>query len=211
MVLFKKGFIKLTLVATLCVIAQLTSTRLSADPGARVNWRTNSQQKLFIKMVGKDRLLKECLRGGLEMEYAYDFQLCRNRSAWFDSCGPERTERHRLRLDQISQQYYLTVDRHHDGEEPKEVILESKEKAIKGLTRIYELPLTFLADQDERLLTSDDRYLSLKVSSQCLGEYSRTFRRLSSILTLGIVNLSGFRTEWTDFFLDQRVKNSSGK
>ena len=79
-------------------------------------------------------------------------------------------------------------------------------EASEAFGRIFKLPLIFLARGDQDYLGSGASYVSIRVSSECRGDFNKTLARISSVLTLGLVRLSGFDTGWLDFKLP-RLEN----
>jgi len=172
-----------------------------AAPQGRVSWSDASRKELRIRVEGKDELLGKCLKGGLEMEYEFEVQLCRRRAAWFDACAERLRDRHRLSLEPISGSYHFVSDRFGDEIGPQTHIISAQEEAVMALSEMNPVTLEYLAQADPKLMYSQNSYLRVRVQSHCRGDYNRTWARISSFLTLGLVRISGFDTGWMDFKL----------
>jgi hypothetical protein len=180
----------LSLVAALIVFAA---------PDVRVNWVDREKTTIKIHVEEHDPLLKSCLQGGLGMRYRFETQICKRRRFWFDGCLRDQIETRTLYYDPITSQYQLTVDRHRDGREPATESFKSYEKAIDSLALVSSMPIEFVAENDEEYLGSSRAYLSVRAFSDCIGEGGEFLERVSSVLSLGLVEIHGFDTDWIDY------------
>lgn len=171
-------------------------------PDLKANWTDNLLDSVRVRVGGEDPLLDRCLKSGFELRYRYEVRLCKRRPLWFDYCPEERVIRHSLHYDPISDKYTLVVDWHGDQIEPRSETIASLEEAVESLAAVQNLPISFLSRGDEGLLQSRRRYLSIRVLSACKGDYNETLARISSVISLGLVRVSGFNTGWVDFRLD---------
>ncbi|NLF24805.1 MAG: DUF4390 domain-containing protein [Deltaproteobacteria bacterium] len=172
-----------------------------ASPQVKVNWTDSKFESLHIRVDFKDELMGKCLRGGLEMEYAFDARLCRRRTVWFDACAELYRERHHLSFEPISSNYTLVSDRLDDDIGPQTRNFKSLEEAQAAMAEMEEVTLAELAGSESQYLNNSRVYLSARAQSRCKGSYNRTLAGISSFLTLGLVRISGFDTGWVDFTL----------
>ena len=170
-------------------------------PEIQVSWTDSSFTVLHIRLDVADELLSKCLKSGLEMEYAFETQLCRRRAAWFDACARRCRDRHRLSFEPISGSYTLVSDRLDDEIGPQTRSFSSLEDARRAMAEVEPLNLEFLAAGEPRYIGNRRAYVRVRAESHCKGDYNRTLARISSFLTLGLVRISGFDTGWTDFKL----------
>lgn len=179
---------------------------LIAAPDIQVDFSDQGYREIDVRVVGKDDLLDKCLKSGLTLQYDFEVRLCRRRVVWFDGCPDERLEQHKLSYEPISGNFRLEIDRFGDEQEPVTQNFASRMEASEAFGRIFKLPLIFLARGDQDYLGSGASYVSIRVSSECRGDFNKTLARISSVLTLGLVRLSGFDTGWLDFKLP-RLEN----
>ena len=174
---------------------------LLAAPDVQVDYSDRHFEEIDVRVVGEDELLDKCVKSGLSLQYDFEMRVCRRRLAWFDGCPEKRLERHTLSYDPISGNFRLQADRFGDHQEPRAQNYASSAEASRALAEVFKLPLQYLARGEPEYLDSERSYVSVRVSSECHGDYNKTLARISSFLTLGLVRLSGFDTGWLDFKL----------
>lgn len=172
-------------------------------PELRVRWLTaDTDHGLVLQIEEQEANVDQCLDAGLELRYRFDFQLCEERSYWFDACGREGSEVRSLEFDPISESHRLTIDRFDDGNIPSVLSAGSREKGLALARRSDEISLQFLS----RNMTGEradnvPRYVRARVITDCRGDTGKTLRRLSYILSLGMIRTAGFDSGWIRFDL----------
>ena len=174
---------------------------LLAVPDLRVDFSDPKLEDINVRVVGKDELLDKCLKSGYMLQYDFEVRLCRRRPLWLDSCPKQRLEKHKLSFDPISGIFTLDIDRFGDSRDPGSLSFASIKDAYEGLSEVKNLSLQFLARDRFPYLEEPERYISIRVTSECRGDFNKTLARISSFLTLGLVRVSGFDTGWLDFNL----------
>ncbi len=172
-------------------------------PQLLVNWAGGKHDGVRILMSGSDEITDQCVRGGLEARFRFELRFCKKRSIWLDKCAEVRMAINSLQYDPISEIYSVTSDIIGDEDSPKVSRFNSVEEAIKQATVVEFISLDFL--DPEGLRNSEDRrsYVKARILTECRGEYSETFLRLSYLLSLGLIRTSGFDSGWIGFGLDQ--------
>ena len=174
-----------------------------AAPAVQLELEDSALPAATVRMAGQDDLLEKCLKSGFPFEYAFKVRICKRRPLWFDTCRERRLEKHRLKFDVISGIFRLEVDRFDDNKDPAVKNYTSLSEAAGEFSAVKQLPLLFLARGRKDYLHSRRSYLSARVSSKCLGEYSETLADISSVMTFGLVRINGFDTGWVDFTFER--------
>lgn len=165
----------------------------------QVHWVDSSRTSVSIRAVGVEEEISECLEAGREAKLRFEMRLCRKRSSWLDACAEERTEHHAVSFDSITESYKVVSDRLGDEVDPVAVEIPTRPDAISATVTAENLPLSFLARDEEGLLSHDQAYLQARTVFACKGSVNRTVAHLSQILTLGIINVVESDSGWTDF------------
>lgn len=168
-------------------------------PDLRVKWSSPKAEAIDVAVSQEDPMLETCVKSGFELRYRFEAQMCRRRTLWFSDCKDKRIEYHSLEFDPISESYKFTLDRWDDGVEADTVSLPATEDVASKMSSIESMPLEFLGENDTEFVTQPRTFITVKVSSECKGEYNRTLSQLSRLLTLGLIKISGFDSGWTDF------------
>jgi hypothetical protein len=176
---------------------------LLAVPEVVVKWSSPRFEALRVQVRAADGLLDKCVKGGLAMEYRYEVRLCRRLPVWFDACAKSWRERRQLSYDAISSSYHVESDRYGDEESPEVRYFSSFDEARKALAAVEQVPVSVLAGGRDEYLSETRSYVGVRVYSECKGDTNRTVARISSILTLGLLRLSGFDTGWVDFKMER--------
>lgn len=173
-----------------------------APPEVRVNWiRGEQRDALHVSVDGDQSVLKECAKSGLEARVRYEMRLCHRRRFWWDDCGPERREVKAAQFDAINEAFKVVVDRFGDGSGPATTTAPTIEEALLAITSIKSVPMASLKSSAENGEAARDAYVSLRVLSECRGEYSQTLQRISYFVSLGILRTNGFDSGWIAFEL----------
>lgn len=166
-----------------------------------VHWAAdNVPPTLSLYVEGGREQSEQCLSSGLEYRHRFEFQLCRRGGWWLDRCGHRFVETRGLQLDPVSQVYKLEIDRFNDGIDPRVLMPDSDNAAMSKLARSDPTELSELLSSLEEKRGSKERYYLLaRVLTYCRGDTSRTLRRLSYYLSLGLVRGSVFDSGWVSF------------
>ena len=165
----------------------------------QVHWVDSSRTSVSIRAVGVEEEMAECLEAGREAKLRFEMRLCRKRSSWLDACAEQRTQHHAVSFDSITESYKVVSDRLGDEVDPVAVEIPTRTDAIIATVTADNLPLSFLARNEEDLLSHDKAYLQARTVFACKGSVNRTVAHLSQILTLGIVNVVESDSGWMDF------------
>ena len=166
-----------------------------------VHWTATSTEMVSISVSDFGEQIQECLNKGREAGVRFEAKVCRTRVGWFDSCESPRVETRSVQYDPISESYKVVTDRHGDESEPLSIGIPNKEEALQSVTQVDQLALTFLARKNISDEDRAKRYLSIRVLFDCKGRVSKTFARISNVLTLGLVDIGPEDTGWTNFNL----------
>jgi hypothetical protein len=90
-----------------------------AFPDLRVNWSGGQLNAVRVVAEGKDEVMEQCVKSGLEVRYRYELRICKRRFLWADSCNDPKVEVHSLQYDPISESYRVMVDKIGDNEAAK--------------------------------------------------------------------------------------------
>lgn len=157
-----------------------------APPSVRMNWLSPLKNAFTVGVEVQDEFIERCAGSGLTVRYRYLVRMCRSRSWWFDECNEELMFIKSLRYDPITELYYLKADRIGDGEEGTTATAQTKQEAFSYVQRLEGIELSQLVASEEQLSSLRSRYVTISVSAGCKSEYSETFAKVSSILSLGM-------------------------
>ncbi len=179
-------------------------------PDIAINWLESENQSINVHLEGSDKLLDSCTESGLEYIYTYRLQVCKRRPIWLDVCQDSQSFERRIKFDPISRNYEV---RERVNLDPNIAIrnYSSKTSALKNLRLLKHLELSDLAAEQPEITTSKRAYLSIRVSSECQGEYNSTVASISRLVTLGLVRMSGFDTGWVDFWINNSKPGQAGE
>lgn len=175
-------------------------TLLLGAPVVTLKWASATQEAVRVELAQHDELLEKCARGGIEVRFRYQVRVCRRRSMWLDSCGDELELIRSLKLDPISQLYRVTSDQIGDKLPAKALMVGTLEEALARVSTLERIELAQL-DRGDRALSRPRGYLSVRTVSDCKGEYNKIAVGISTVLTLGLIEVGSFDTGWVDFNL----------
>ena len=154
-----------------------------------VKWVDEEKTGVSITSNGpKTSSFRECVSKGFATENKFEVRLCKERTMWFDKCDEVLTLLKQVGKDPISGKLSLVVDILGDGEDPEERSLQSENDALEALKSSGLVPISL-----------ERRKLSVKVTETCKGSYSSTVRRISRILSLGVIEFRGDTSGWIEF------------
>ncbi len=177
----------------------LAITLLFAPPTLTLNWNSSERTDLKVQVAGEDEFIQRCAKSGLTVRYRYLVRLCRDRSLWFDACSEERMIIKSMRYDPITESYHLTTDLIGDGEDASTDTATALTEAFSYLNRLDRFPLSLVGAEPPY----GGSYITVEMSAGCKSEYSETFAKLSSVLSLGMVTSGVIDSGRITFRLDQ--------
>ncbi|MBN8550607.1 MAG: hypothetical protein J0M12_14925 [Deltaproteobacteria bacterium] len=172
-----------------------------AFPNPNVNWSGGEHNAVRISADGRDEIINQCIRSGLEVRYRYEMRICRHRILWADYCGDERVVIRSLNFDPISESYRVVIDRLGDKEPAKVTTATSLEKALGTVTTLTSPPLSSLGFNSSDFPQNRSPFLGVRVIADCKGDYNETIAKISNFLTLGLVDVGSFDSGWVAFSL----------
>ena len=170
-----------------------------ADPAVVVRWQSPERTTLEVLVGAGDMFIDSCTASGLELRVRYTLQLCSARRFWRDRCSPDVVETRSLKQDTESGEAAVMIDRWNDPKPPLSVRFQEVELGLREVTQLSGVGLS------ELIASSSDSinptYLAVRVNVECKGEMSRVQRRLSEVLTFGLVEMRGEDSGWINFSL----------
>ena len=170
-------------------------------PDLKVNWTGGEFNSVRVLAEGKEALISQCIESGLAVRYRYEFRVCRRRLLWADTCGDEVVHTRTLQYDPISESYRVSIDKLGDHLAPRVVTHPALDEALQNVTVLYSPSLSELGYSERRYPQKRAPYLGVRVVTDCKGDYNETFARISSFLTLGILDIGTYDSGWVDFSL----------
>jgi hypothetical protein len=110
---------------------------------------------------------------------------------------------HTVTYDEVTESYRVVSDRLNDEQEPIALEISSRSEAVRLVTSLENLPLSFLTREEPDMLGHSGAYVQVRTVFTCRGNSSRPFTHLSRILTFGLLNNVEERSDWFDFALHQ--------
>ncbi|MBX7137263.1 MAG: DUF4390 domain-containing protein [Oligoflexia bacterium] len=174
---------------------------LFAVPDLKVRWEDVKQQAIHIEVSGQNEILEDCLKGGLEVRYRYELQLCRRRTGWFHACKERKVIMQSMQLDPIAQTYSVVKDRLGDDQPQENQTVDTRAEAVGAVSMVDRISLDFLSQHQPDFATKGDTYVGVRAFGECRGEYSELMSKIGYFITFGMVKVSAFNTGWIDFNL----------
>ena len=169
-------------------------------PELDLGWVTRGDNsKLRVSFKGYESELNSCLASGLSVRFRFEFELCRKRRFWLDDCQGSRVAVSSVEFDQISETYAVTSDLLGDTDLPVVERVTDVQKAIQLASGRSDLTLEWLTKGSEVASSSLGPAYRGRVYAECRGEYSQSMRRLSYILSFGLVRSGGYDSGWVEF------------
>lgn len=165
-----------------------------------VNWVHKSRGVISLHVTEHDPIMMECQKSGSEVYYRYEYQLCRRRSLWFNACETTSVVTRTLNWDPISDNYSVVSDMLGDEHPAVKSTFTTSKEALEELSAVKEVVLKDFVKLDPAV--KHRYYLRARVKFICKGQTSATLDRISSIMTLGLVNLGTADSGWIDFPLE---------
>lgn len=185
---------------TNAILAMIAALALHA-PDVVLRWATQKLPVVDVEVRGEDPGREPCLSGGLELRYRFEVRLCSRRRGWFDNCGSARIFTRSLSFDPVKESYRLETDAWSDDRAPVITNVSTLTDAVKAIAVVPDVSLDGISGEGHDVKDVEGEYLDIRVVSECKGEYSQTLSRISSFLTLGLLQVSGFDTGWNEFSL----------
>lgn len=171
-----------------------------------VTWHTQQQKGINIKAQHRGPEILDCLSEELKAKLRFEFRLCRRRSGWVDFCEESRSELHTVTYDEVTESYRVVSDRLDDEQEPISIEVPARPEAVRLVTTVDNLPLSFLTRDEPDITEHAKSYVQIRTVFTCRGNSSRPFAHISRIFTLGLLNNVEDRSEWEDFVLHSQVE-----
>lgn len=187
------------LLASLSACFALASTAI-ADPAVTVRWQSSERSTLEVLVGPGDSFIDSCTASGLELRVRYTLQLCSARRFWRDHCAPAVVETRSLKQDTESGEAAVMIDRWDDPTPPVSVRFQEVEEGLRQVAQLSGIALSELIASSSS--SYKPTYLAVRVNVECKGEMSRVQRRLSEVLTFGLVEMRGEDSGWINFSLD---------
>ncbi len=194
----------------LALFAAIAPRSAYAAPEMAVRWTSSVQKAIAITVDGSQEAFKSCLSSGFQVRYRFEFLLCKHRSGLFSECGEQHTLIRTLEYDAVSESYRFVSDMLGDAEAPVLLNLSSEEEATKGIATIGELSLVSIGGPAQGLAAgTSPLYISIRLVTDCKGEYNQTLSRIGYFLTLGLLHFNESDSGWTNFTLEPNAKDAT--
>ena len=177
----------------------------TSPPTLLVESRSNAS--VTIAITGSDDVMNKCARGGLELRYQFQIEMCHERSLWFDSCKRTWSEKNSIQYDSVSQSFRINRDRLGDGKSPLVLYADTMGNAMKIASQSDPFDLLSLANMNQAYLDDSRTYVQLRAITYCREDDNRTFERIAGFVTTGVTGLVQFDSKWQPFSI---LRNSSG-
>lgn len=169
-------------------------------PSPSAKWSSDAKDAILIFSTGPSpEALKRCLDEGFMMENRFEIQVCKLRKYWMDNCSETISFLRTVSEDPVTGRLSLREDTLGDGDDPEERLVDDSEQALNKLRKLNPITLESIG------VNNSDRSkqrISLRVIEGCRGSYSSALRRISKVLTLGVVDIRGTDSGWIDFPLN---------
>lgn len=173
---------------------------LTLTPELELGWVTQGDKsRLRASLHGYDSELASCISSGLSVRFRFEFQLCHKRKFWFDDCKGSRLAISTVEFDPISETYAVTSDLLGDSEPPVVDRVIEIPKALALASNRSDISTAWLSKGAESVNSKVDRAFRGRVSAECRGEYSESMKRLSYVLSFGLVRSTGYDSGWLEF------------
>jgi len=173
---------------------------LLLSPEFNLGWVTSGDtSRLRASLTGYDAELSQCISSGLSLRFRYDFELCKKRNFWWDDCRDSRTATNSVEFDPISETYAVTSDLLGDSEPPIVERVENVPKALALATSRSDITWNWLSNGAKSSFDDNKQLFRGRVSAECRGEYSESMKRLSYVLSFGLVRSRGYDSGWVEF------------
>lgn len=189
-----------SLLIILSVLIVTTTSNAQSIPSPSAKWSSDARDAILIFSTGPSpESLKRCLEEGFMMENRFEIQVCKLRKYWMDNCSETISFLRTVSEDPVTGRLSLREDTLGDGDDPEERLLDDSEQALNKLRKLNPVSLESIG------VTNSERgrqRISLRVIEGCRGSYSSALRRISKVLTLGVVDIRGTDSGWIDFPLN---------
>lgn len=91
------------------------------------------------------------------------------------------------------------IDRWNDPKPPVSVHFQEVEQGVREVTQLSGVVLSELIASNPNI--DSPTYVAVRVNVECKGEMSKVQRRLSEVLTFGLVEMRGEDSGWINFSL----------
>jgi hypothetical protein len=160
--------------------------------------------RFVVKISASDKYMRECVQLGLALRFQFIAQVCRKRELWFDDCARERKAIATLTFDPITGQYQVERDLYDDGLVPVQRNFGDLNEAFTYAAHSIEFTEKHLAAGENRFrisklaADSDSLTLQYKAIAFCQQNYNHTIDRIARLLTLGLIRLERYESDWQE-------------
>lgn len=173
---------------------------LALNPEFDISWmKKGDNPVLKASLIGYETELKQCLSSGLSLRFRYEFEVCRKRKFWADDCKASRLATSAVEFDPISETYVVTSDLLKDSEPPQVERVTDIPRALAMASNRSDITWSWLSDSSGPPFDDPRQVFRGRVLAECRGEYSESMKRLSYILSFGIVRSAGYDSGWVEF------------
>lgn len=166
-----------------------------------LNWNSaQNTEAVNVKVNSHDEILERCAQSGIEVRYRYLVKICKRRNWWFDQCSEEKQYLQSLQFDPISESYKITTDRIGDPAPPEVSVVTRRSEAFEAISSVNDVSLDSIATVQE-FPRDQKTYVSVRLLSECKGEYSQIATGLTTIATLGLIKVGWIDSGWIDFWI----------
>lgn len=175
-----------------------------ALPDPMVSWSNAEHTAVRVEVVPRDEFVTQCLNAGLEVRVRYELRMCRRRVLWADSCEERRVQIQTMQFDPIREGYRVSTDRLGDTSSPKVSVVPEQVAAMSLAFRIPELLLADLGFSADQFPADRTPFFGVRAVADCKGDYNETLARISSFLTLGLIDFGSSDSGWVDFRINEK-------
>lgn len=170
------------------------------NPDLRLDWLSAGDTSRFTaSLEGYESELRSCVASGLSLRFRYEFQVCKDRKLWFDDCGSTKVAFSTFEFDPISETYVVNKDFLGDLDSPRTERFEKMDKALARVSTLENIMFDWVREGADRSAQEARTGLRGRVLVECRGDYSASVKRLSYILSLGLLRGVEFDSGWVRF------------
>lgn len=189
------------------VLSISLTTLAQATPSPSIKWSSDKRDAILIFSTGPSaETFHSCLSEGFLMENRFELEVCKVRKYWMDDCSDSTSFIRTVGEDPVTGRLSLREDTIGDGEDPEERLVDDKSQA---LSRLRSLPPVSLESLGITESEKSKLRITLRVIEGCRGSYSSALRRISKVLTLGVVDIRGIDSGWINFPLANETDRSN--
>jgi hypothetical protein len=159
---------------------------------------TDHKSYAILKIDGQNRMMRNCLKVGLELKYRFSAQLCRRQDYWYDDCGSIRKSFSQIKFDPILSGYLVEKDLLSDEDRPFKERVNSYLESIKLAQTSTRFFYSVLGEGKERFGVYP-LYIRAQAKVYCNENYNSTLARVAKFVSFGLLKLGSFESDWVEF------------